>query len=408
MTHSSPSEHGAACASTPGSEPASGSESANAGDHSPVAHRGQEALLQLVGAEELDRQRPELLDHQDQRARRADARDLLDAHLEHERAGARSRRTPRRTAARGCRSRPAACGRPTGTPPSRRSPPRGARCAPARSAGWCPGSPGTPAAGSTRRSSSASDPMVVAVPGSVRLVATGSSVLDFARRRDPRIEVRPARPGEPVARTLDEAGFGPHVARLLGYPRDSPARRDPRRRDAARAARRRRVHARRFGATGWIGALGVLPRARRRGVGELLTRACVEWLRSAARSTVAALRDRDGPAASTSARASSPRRRRAPGAARRRARRRTASAACGPSDRDGDPRARPRRDRRGPLRRARPPPRAARPRARARRTARSPRYALNTPWGAGPAVVAEDFDGGHRDAPRARRSSRSR
>ena len=54
----------------------------------------------------------------------------------------------------------------------------------------------------------------------------------------------PARPDEPVARTLDEAGFGPHVARLLGYPRDSPHGRDPRRRDrprrgwsAARAAR---------------------------------------------------------------------------------------------------------------------------------------------------------------------------
>jgi GNAT superfamily N-acetyltransferase len=108
-------------------------------------------------------------------------------------------------------------------------------------------------------------------------VATGSSVLPFARRRDPRVEVRPARMGEPVARTLDEAGFGPHVARLLGYPRDSP--------DGeilvAATGRGRLVGGActaSFGPTGWIGALGVLPRARRHGIGELLTRACVEWL----------------------------------------------------------------------------------------------------------------------------------
>jgi GNAT superfamily N-acetyltransferase len=107
-------------------------------------------------------------------------------------------------------------------------------------------------------------------------VATGSSVLPFARRRDPRVEVRPARPGEPVARTLDEAGFGPHVARLLAYPRDSPAG------EILVAASGRRLVGgactASFGSTGWIGALGVLPRWRRRGVGELLTRASVEWL----------------------------------------------------------------------------------------------------------------------------------
>ena len=107
-------------------------------------------------------------------------------------------------------------------------------------------------------------------------MATGSSVLPFARRRDPRIEVRPARSGEPVSRTLDEAGFGPHVARLLGYPRDSPHG------EILVAANGRRLVGgactASFGETGWIGALGVLPRARRRGVGELLTRASVEWL----------------------------------------------------------------------------------------------------------------------------------
>jgi hypothetical protein len=45
-------------------------------------------LLELIGAEELDRQRAELLDHQDQGARRADLGDLLDRHLLHQRAGA--------------------------------------------------------------------------------------------------------------------------------------------------------------------------------------------------------------------------------------------------------------------------------------------------------------------------------
>src|SRR5215212_5213194 len=118
---------------------------------------------------------------------------------------------------------------------------------------------------------------VMVVVGRVSPVATGSSVLPFARRRDPRVEVRPARPGEPVARTLDEAGFGPHVARLLGYPRDSPHGEIL----VAASGRGRLVGGActaSFGATGWIGALGVLPRARRHGVGELLTRAAVEWL----------------------------------------------------------------------------------------------------------------------------------
>jgi GNAT superfamily N-acetyltransferase len=108
-------------------------------------------------------------------------------------------------------------------------------------------------------------------------VATGSSVLPFARRRDPRVEVRPARRGEPVARTLDEAGFGPHVARLLGYPRDAPSGEIL----VAATGRGRLVGGActaSFGETGWIGALGVLPRVRRRGIGDLLTRACVEWL----------------------------------------------------------------------------------------------------------------------------------
>jgi GNAT superfamily N-acetyltransferase len=116
-------------------------------------------------------------------------------------------------------------------------------------------------------------------------VAAGSTVLPFSRRREPRVEVRPARPDEPIARTLDEAGFGPHVARLLGYPRDSPNGEVL----VAATGRSRLVGGSccaSFGASGWIGALGVLPRARRRGVGELLTRASVEWLQSRGARTV--------------------------------------------------------------------------------------------------------------------------
>ena len=107
-------------------------------------------------------------------------------------------------------------------------------------------------------------------------MATGSSVLPFVRRREPRVEIRPARPDDAVTRTLDDAGFGPHVGRLLSYPRDSPHG------EMLVAVSRGRLLGgaccASFGATGWIGALGVLPRARRRGVGELLTKAAVDWL----------------------------------------------------------------------------------------------------------------------------------
>ena len=41
-----------------------------------------------------------------------------------------------------------------------------------------------------------------------------------------------------------------------------------------------------FGETGWIGALGVVPRARRRGLGAALTEACVTWLRERGAKTV--------------------------------------------------------------------------------------------------------------------------
>jgi hypothetical protein len=41
-----------------------------------------------------------------------------------------------------------------------------------------------------------------------------------------------------------------------------------------------------FGTTGWIGALGVVPRARGRGAGTALTEACVDWLRGRGAETV--------------------------------------------------------------------------------------------------------------------------
>ena len=50
----------------------------------------QEALLELVAAEQLDRQRAELLDHQDQRAGGVDLGDLLDRHVQHQRSRARA------------------------------------------------------------------------------------------------------------------------------------------------------------------------------------------------------------------------------------------------------------------------------------------------------------------------------
>ena len=222
-------------------------------------------------------------------------------------------------------------------------------------------------------------------------MATGSSVLDFARRRDPRIEVRPARPGEPVARTLDEAGFGPHVARLLGYPRDSPAGQilvaaTPRGRLVGGACTAS------FGATGWIGALGVLPRARRRGIGDLLTRASVEWLeeRGAITSLLYAtdmgrrVYERAGFVAEAPARAwrgtpPAP----VPDDARR----------LRPADREAIlalDHAATGEDRSAVLDRLP----ALLGLGLERPDGALAAYALNTPWGAGPAVVAEDFDSG--------------
>ena len=95
----------------------------------PLARRAarQEALLELVGAEQLDRQRAELLDHQHQRARGARARDLLHRHVEHQRAGAGAAvLLVERQAEQVVLGEQPRAG-PTGTRPSRRSRPRAGR-----------------------------------------------------------------------------------------------------------------------------------------------------------------------------------------------------------------------------------------------------------------------------------------
>jgi predicted N-acetyltransferase YhbS len=83
---------------------------------------------------------------------------------------------------------------------------------------------------------------------------------------------------------LSRAGFGPTVAGLISFPRESPhgdvlvAERDGRAVGGVCCAS--------FGPTGWIGALGVLPEARRRGAGEALTTGACERLRERGANTV--------------------------------------------------------------------------------------------------------------------------
>jgi predicted N-acetyltransferase YhbS len=98
--------------------------------------------------------------------------------------------------------------------------------------------------------------------------------------------VRPATGGEVdvAVDLLSRAAFGPTVGRLVEFPRASPhgcvlvAE--------WRGAIRGAACCLSLGATGWIGALGVAPEARRRGLGTDLTTACVEWLRGRGAETV--------------------------------------------------------------------------------------------------------------------------
>ncbi len=100
-------------------------------------------------------------------------------------------------------------------------------------------------------------------------------------------EVRPARDDElrPTIRALSEAGFGPHVGRLVTWPWEHDAGTV-----LVATGRLRRIIGgaccASFGETGWIGALGVIPRSRGRGVGAALTLAAVEWLRERGAKTV--------------------------------------------------------------------------------------------------------------------------
>jgi GNAT superfamily N-acetyltransferase len=99
--------------------------------------------------------------------------------------------------------------------------------------------------------------------------------------------IRPATDREvPLAiDVLRRAGFGTQVARLLEFPRRSPdgtilvA-------EGADAGVLGVACCAAFSNSGWIGALGVAPEARRSGLGTALTEAAVRWLRGRGSRTV--------------------------------------------------------------------------------------------------------------------------
>jgi ribosomal protein S18 acetylase RimI-like enzyme len=99
-------------------------------------------------------------------------------------------------------------------------------------------------------------------------------------------QVRPVR-AEEIGATVDvlrAAGLGSNVGRLLEFPLRDPcgevlvAEQDGQIVGGAAIAA--------FGRSGWIGALGVAARARRRGIGTALTDGCVTRLRAAGAETV--------------------------------------------------------------------------------------------------------------------------
>jgi GNAT superfamily N-acetyltransferase len=99
------------------------------------------------------------------------------------------------------------------------------------------------------------------------------------------LDVRPARFDEiaPVVDVLRATGLGANVGRLLRYPIESPTG------DVLVAVAGDEIvggaAVAGFGTTGWIGALGVASRARRRGAGTALTQACVARLRELGATT---------------------------------------------------------------------------------------------------------------------------
>jgi predicted N-acetyltransferase YhbS len=98
--------------------------------------------------------------------------------------------------------------------------------------------------------------------------------------------IRDARDDEAgaVADLLSRAAFGPTVSRLVAFPRTSPHG-DVIVADGAHEPAGA-VCCVSFGASGWIGALGVAPEARRHGLGRGLTEAAIERLRERGARTV--------------------------------------------------------------------------------------------------------------------------
>jgi GNAT superfamily N-acetyltransferase len=99
--------------------------------------------------------------------------------------------------------------------------------------------------------------------------------------------IRPATDREvPLAvDVLRRAGFGTQVARLLEFPRRSPDGTILVAEGAAGSVIGVACCAA-FTSSGWIGALGVAPEARRHGLGVALTEAAVRWLRARGSRTV--------------------------------------------------------------------------------------------------------------------------
>jgi GNAT superfamily N-acetyltransferase len=94
--------------------------------------------------------------------------------------------------------------------------------------------------------------------------------------------------GEQLAEAIDvlrRAGFASQVARLLEYPRSSPYAEILVAQDAHGGVAGV-VSCVSFGATGWIGALAVLPAARGAGRGTALTQAAIDWLHARGARTV--------------------------------------------------------------------------------------------------------------------------